>query len=180
MNILNGENLNILSFMNNNELINVIESPTRTCWKYNNGINETNKSETLIDVVLHNGNLVEQAKVVNCPFSDHDFIVVNIKMVKPQEAHKTIKCRNLNNKNLEIVNDLLDKINFNRLANSDDINKKWGLIKSEIVKVLDEVGPIKTVRLRNKNIFPWFDDELLYARYCRDSNYKNLVKTGNY
>ena len=43
-----------------------------------NSIYETTNS--LIDVLLHNQDLVTETKVINCPFSDHSFIAAKINL----------------------------------------------------------------------------------------------------
>lgn len=37
-------------------------------------------SSTLIDVMIHNNNLITDSKVIGCPFSDHKFNVGSIKL----------------------------------------------------------------------------------------------------
>ncbi|CAF1132148.1 unnamed protein product [Brachionus calyciflorus] len=180
MNILNNENSNLNSFLANNELMNFIDSPTRTSSKYCSYSKKVINCQTLIDVVIHNGNLIVDSNVIECPFSDHDFVVVQLKILKPVEIYKTINCRNLNSKNLTIINELIEKGNFKLISEIDDINQKWTFVKNEITNILNQVAPEKTIRLRQSNIFPWFDDELLYTRYRRDSNYKRFAQTGDY
>ena len=89
--------------MDNYQLRNYVEKPTRTAHRV---MNRTHKairrsilkqadsaapsfaeqlsihrhSSTLIDVILHNGNLVEDSDVLGCPYSDHKFVVASLRL----------------------------------------------------------------------------------------------------
>ncbi|CAF1108395.1 unnamed protein product [Brachionus calyciflorus] len=64
-----GEN-NIHKFIDNNELINFVTKPTRIISKFYKKNNSTRISSTMIDLLLHNGDLVSETDVIECPFSD--------------------------------------------------------------------------------------------------------------
>ncbi|CAF1025376.1 unnamed protein product [Brachionus calyciflorus] len=90
-------------------------------------MNKTNKiktTETLIDLFLHNGDLVDDTKVVECPFSDHCFILCNL----------TIK-----------ISSLLDEDNFREMKNFKSIEDKWNYFKDTLLKIIDNVAPTTTV-----------------------------------
>jgi len=40
------------------------------------------ESGTLLDIILHNKNLITDTQVIGCPYSDHKFIVGSIEIEK--------------------------------------------------------------------------------------------------
>ncbi len=55
-------------------------------------------SSTLIDVVLHNKNLVLDTEVIGCPNSDHDFVICSIKVESRKPEPETIFSRSYSEK----------------------------------------------------------------------------------
>ena len=68
---LNNINSNVREFSCNNNLVNFVQKPTRIAKKFFKKTNSYKCSTTLIDLLLHNGDLVDQTDVIDCPFSDH-------------------------------------------------------------------------------------------------------------
>lgn len=85
-------------FILNNTLTNYVINPTRIVTKEKNNIQI--HTETLIDVIIHNDDLVSDCLVIDCPksISDHCFVVTNIKIIKVSHEVKSIIGRNLNKK----------------------------------------------------------------------------------
>ncbi|CAF1116675.1 unnamed protein product [Brachionus calyciflorus] len=54
---------NISEFIPNNDLVNFVQKPTRVCTKFYKKTNSTKCSSTLIDLFLHNGDLVDETDV---------------------------------------------------------------------------------------------------------------------
>ena len=63
----NGADLQI--FMDNNHLLNFVMEPTRVCTKYYSSTNSYRTSHSLIDVVLHNDNMIINVNTLGCPFA---------------------------------------------------------------------------------------------------------------
>lgn len=130
MNCLNNQNLNITSFIQNNELINFVNEPTRNCTKFFKKSNQTKSTNTLIDIFLHNGNLFDKVTPIECPFSDHCFLVAKLTIEKQTVNCKTILCRNLSKVNLENITTRIDLIDWKALNNMNSIEEKWCFVKS--------------------------------------------------
>jgi len=123
-------NSNIRKFLNHNDLINFVNKPTRISTKYYKKSNTTKRSSTMIDLILHNGNLINCTDVIECPFSDHHFIVAKLDLKKSAVCVKQIECRNLSADNIRRINSMIDEIDFKQMRNYDDINAKWLFIKN--------------------------------------------------
>ena len=109
---------NIRQFADHNELINFINKPTRVSHKYYKKSNQLKCSPTLLDLILHNGDLVDETDVIDCPFSDHDFVVGKFNIPKPTSILRTIACRNLSIENINKINSMIDELDYKQLYNS--------------------------------------------------------------
>ncbi|CAF0840875.1 unnamed protein product [Brachionus calyciflorus] len=168
---------NIKEFIDNNDLINFVQKPTRVCSKYYKRLNVTKYSSTLIDLFLHNGNLVEETDVINCPFSDHKFVVSSLTILKPKNVLKTIKCRNLSSTNLASICTSIDAIDFKLIRNYQSVEEKWNFLKSEILKIIDNIAPKRRINVKSSNYFPWYDDELVKLKHLKNSSYKRFKRS---
>ncbi|CAF0861672.1 unnamed protein product, partial [Brachionus calyciflorus] len=177
MDCLNNANLKIKDFIQNNDLINFVTKPTRISTKFYKKSNTTKKTTTLIDLLLHNGDLVENADVIDCPFSDHNFVVSKLSINKPTNVMRTIECRNLSTENMEKINNLIDVIDLKQLKNNSNIESKWTFFKNEILKIINDVAPLRKITVKNGHQFPWYDDDLLKLRHLKDSAYKRYIRS---
>lgn len=80
MNMLNESNKNLKDFLVGNGLVNFVRKTTRTVTKFYQNTKEQKTSDTLIDVVLHNGTLFKECQVFDCPFSDHNLITTKLSL----------------------------------------------------------------------------------------------------
>ncbi|RMZ98144.1 RNA-directed DNA polymerase from mobile element jockey-like [Brachionus plicatilis] len=177
MNLLSDVQTNFKNFIDNNGFINFITSPTRMATRHFGKNKVTKQSETLIDILLHNGDLVNETSVVKCPFSDHCFITAELLLAKPDNRPKTITCRNLSIKNLTKIYESIDCIEFKRMHLFNNIEDKWCFFKNELMKIIDQISPLRKITVGQSNYFPWFDDELIGLKKNRDIAYKKLSES---
>lgn len=178
MNLYNDNNINLARFLSNNGLVNFVKNPTRTKSKYYSRHQSVIESSTSIDLVLHNMDLVVDTQCIFCPFSDHDFVQIDLKLIKITTTNRFIFGRNLSQCNLNKITDLINKSNIS-IDNNVSTNENWLHFKNKILNIIDEVAPVKKIMLRCNDNFPWVDDELLYIKFLRDSSYKKYKKTND-
>jgi hypothetical protein len=137
---------------------------TRVAKKFYKKKNKYITSKTIIDVVLHNRDLVQSTKVVNCPYSDHKFVVTKIKLPKnTNNAQSSIMGRMLNEKNVDLIvkaikdNENL-KVNTIKLVN---VNDHLNVIHNNLNSIIDSVAPVKKIKIKQKNYCSWMDEELI-------------------
>ncbi|CAF1134063.1 unnamed protein product, partial [Brachionus calyciflorus] len=176
LNMESAINENFIEFLSNQSLINFMIEPTRTKTRFfkDKLLRKTKISN--LDVILHNSNLIEDTLTIECPFSDHNFIAAKIKFSKVKAENKFIQGRNLSGKNICLIIEEISKINFLNVESISCIDTQWCTFKTEIQKILDKIAPIKEFKIKSKDMFPWFDDELLYITHCRDSAYKTFAR----
>ncbi|CAF0891632.1 unnamed protein product [Brachionus calyciflorus] len=115
---------------------------------------EISLDKTQIDLLLHNGDLVSETDVIECPFSDHHFVVAKLDIPKSPNIFKKIECRNLSSVNILKINLLIEEIDFQQIRNYDDINEKWIYVKNKITEIIDYVLPLRKITVKNMNQFP--------------------------
>ncbi|CAF0894607.1 unnamed protein product, partial [Brachionus calyciflorus] len=113
-------------FIENNDLVNFVIKPTRVCLyrNYKNS-NDVKTSETLIDLFLHNSDFVDETNSIECPFSDHNFVIAKLSIIKQSAIRKKIICRDLCFENLKRISSLVDEIEQKELKNFMTIDEKF-------------------------------------------------------
>ena len=163
------------NFLSSNSLVNFIIDPTRTKTIYYKNNMEYRTKSSYLDVILHNKELIQETKTIGCPFSDHCFIIAKIKFEMIKKENKSIFGRNLSANNISLITNEISKIDFNQFSLINCINQQWTKFKSEIHFILDKISPVKKIIIKNTDMFPWFDDDLLYTKHCRDSAYRSHI-----
>jgi hypothetical protein len=172
INLFNKDNNKLLNFINNNNMTNYVDKPTRVATIYHENNNTHTTSETLIDVILHNNYLINNCNVIDCPFSDHKFIMVNLKIHKLKFEKKSIIARNLTTENLNKISYEYNQINFDIFHSCSSVNDKWDILEEDLLNILNKIAPEKKIMIKSLDSFPWIDDDLRYIQFLRDSNYK--------
>jgi hypothetical protein len=172
------ENPNPLKdFISFNKFLNLIEEPTRVRTRFFKASGDGSASSTLLDVLIHNKDLVIETKVVACPYSDHKFIVAAIKTDKDKPEPEIFWSRNLSENNIKLIEESLKSVDFSKLDVIESPNDKWLYFKKSILSILDTIAPLKKVTLKPPNKFPWFDLELYRTKKARDTSYATAIKS---
>jgi hypothetical protein len=181
MNLMYKDNNKLASFLTNNNLINYIDKPTRIATVYHENTNTRTTSETLIDVCIHNNDLINDFDVMGCPFSDHCFVLIKLKISTEKQQKKSIIGRNLTRGVLSLISDAFDPEVFSKYNDMLTTNDKWNYIKNGLLSLIDEIAPEQNITIISGEQFPWIDDDLRYIQHLRDENFKkwkitNLVE----
>jgi hypothetical protein len=151
--MLSDKGVRLKSFMNSNHFVNVVKSPTHL----------QGQNESLIDVVFTNDqNFVEKVDVVDCPFSNHKFVLTQLKFKVDHGCSRSVKARILNAKNLLLIKELLESspAHFACVDTFDDPDDKFFAFITALMLAVDSIAPLKNFRVRKKSDLPWFDKEL--------------------
>lgn len=175
LNFNTGSNETFEGFISSNILKNYVNEPTRIRSNYSKYTSDFKVSESSIDVILHNYNLVKNTSTLPCSFSDHRFVMCNIEFQKPEVVRKSIKCRNLSLKNLAKITQAINNTDFGEINN---IENYWENFKLLILNILDNFAPERLITVKHKDYFPWIDEELLQLKYHRDQLHKNFKTSG--
>ena len=82
-------------------------------------------SSTPLDVILHNSNLVKEITLIDCPFSDHKFVLCGINIERPIEtAIPDIFGQSYSSKNLEKLSKANAYLDFSPVFRSLDPEEK--------------------------------------------------------
>ena len=169
------------NFMNMFNMRQIIKEPTRI----------TNSSSSLLDLILTtDSDRITQSGVIDFGISDHSAIFCTRKINKGCKinSHNTCKVRCMKNFDQKVFVDKLNSKDWFEVLNCEEIDKAWSLFKNFFMDVVDDVAPVKEVRLKQKTE-SWFnsdifqlvqerDKTLIRFRKCKDSKvydeYKSL------
>ena len=146
----------------------LIKHPTRiTC-----------HTSALIDHIITNcEEKITQSGVINTSLSDHQFIFCTrkIKRVKTNN-HKQISFRSLKNYSMENFEQELKNIAFPNYEKFSDVNSAYSDLVNKITKVLNNLAPYKTIRVKNQSN-EWFDGEPAEQISNKDKLFKKFKKS---
>ena len=152
-------NTNFLDFLTSNQLVNYVTKPTRSI------------SDSLIDVILHNSNLILNTLVSDCPFSDHKFVTANLSLASSTNilaSFSTTTSRCLTETKLDLISKATNTINFYKLGSIVDVDHRWLTLKASLTSIVNQYAPRKPIKAISNNHYPWMD-ELRVAKASRDN-----------
>ena len=121
----------------------------------------TKNSSSLLDHVLtDSADRISQFRIVNVGLSDHQLIYCTRKITQTRlNAHKYVKMRSLKYYSEDLYVKKLKEIDFPDYSNFKDINEAYSDFTEKVASVIDEIAPIKEVRVKS-NSQDWFDAEI--------------------
>ncbi|RMZ97515.1 RNA-directed DNA polymerase from mobile element jockey-like, partial [Brachionus plicatilis] len=176
----NGENSKIKEFMTNNELINFVKKATRNSSKFYKNTNSFRSTSTMIDLLLHNGDFIIDTDVLNCPFSDHCFVLAKLEIKKKKKSINSVnkvECRNLSASNMAQICLKIEEANFKQMREIESIEGKWTFFKDAILNIVDEIAPIRKISINSGNQFPWYDEDLFKLKHLKNTYYKRFARS---
>ena len=163
MDLLCNRGDSLREFMSLMDFTNHVNEPTRIAFYKNKSTNNIRTTKTNIDNVITNGDYVKNTRVISCPFSDHMFVVANLKFESAKTVDQFTYRRDLSDENLEIFSQLLKREDFAFLEMyKDDITNKWQAFINRLTDIVESIAPIVEKRIhpaQNSKSYPWFDDE---------------------
>ena len=171
-------NQQFTDFLKSYDLKNFVKDPTRVFTKSfvkKNNIVQTSSSQ--IDLVLHNKNLILSNEVIDCPFSDHKFVLTSLNIKSTKCEPKFVSLRNFSLSNLSLIKESLSTLDLSVLYNFNlNADDKWLQFKEMILSKVNPISPVKKILISLKNnTYPWVDQELSLLIRERDKAY-NISK----
>lgn len=132
-------------------------------------IRSVKNSSSLLDHILCNStDHVCQSGTLNTGLSDNAAIYCTRKVTKVKvNIHNTIKIRSMRSYSKDMLLKCLQKTDWSNIVNSTNVNHAWGEFKRLFLEILDEIAPIKEIRLKC-HTEPWMNNEILNNIYQRD------------
>lgn len=135
------------SFLANFNLRNFVFEYTRVCKKFYRKNNKAKSSKTIIDVVLHNSDLITSTKTIDCPFSDHRFVSIKIRLNTLKEKKPECMGRALSLAKLDVIKKKLSLTEF-EIDFNQNVNSNLNETQKKIRLIMDEFSPIKSIKLK--------------------------------
>ena len=160
----------LLTYYNCKQLVH---SPTRV----------TEKTSTLLDHIFTNNiEKISQSGVLPMGLSDHFLTYCTRKSIRGHiGTHKTISIRSLKSYSITDFLTRLRNTNWTDVTRCNDVNIAWLRFKEIFTNILNEVAPIKKVRI-NTRTEPWMSSEILKLISKRDKalNLANKYKSNTF
>ena len=172
MDLKSKKGTHLKNFMANNNLINYVKTFTRIDKRFIKKKDNYVTPKTLIDVILHNNKQIIKTESSNCPFSDHNFVLAELKFSQVSRSKKMISSRNLCEKNLLDISTKLDNT-VNYILPNDSVDNNWLNLKIIINDTVNQIAPQKNIPSSYKTKFPWSDKTLHLIKKERDLAYRN-------
>ena len=171
-NLLNDNGDDLACFLNDFNLKNMVTKPTHF----------QGNSKTLIDVVcVSDVSLIYDIDVLDCPFSNHSFVLCNINIKPMASKSRFLSTRLLNDANLEAIRNLIqvEANKFNILESFECVDDKFSAFENILLDAINAIAPIKKFRAKKVDNCPWMDKELFYALKQRDIKHALFVMSGS-
>ncbi|XP_072017060.1 uncharacterized protein [Amphiura filiformis] len=129
----------------------------------------TDTTSTCIDHILtNNPEKMCQSGTISIGLSDHLLIFCTRKAVRGQVGqHRVINIRSTKNYSKDIFLSKLSSINWSSVYKCTDVNHAWDLFSTILLKIIDDIAPMKQIRLKSRTE-PWMDDTILDSIRTRD------------
>ena len=145
----------------------LIHNYTRVC----------SSTSTTIDLIMvSDPDKISQSGVIDTSLSDHNMIFCTRKVFKTfVGTHNNITSRSLKNYSREDFQANLLHTDWSCVLLCDNACKAWELFKNLFVSVINNVAPVKQVRIKQRTE-PWIDSDILHAINLRDNAFTRYRK----
>ena len=145
-------------FIKSNGLAQLITTTTRN----------TDKSKSLIDLILTNAKYIEEAGALNHNISDHQPIFAIKKKQRDRRPEVEFKGRSYRNYDRVTFRDRLLESGWEDFYQIRDPNAAWEFVLQRVVPILDQMCPIRNFKIKNYRP-EWVTNELL--EQIKDTDY---------
>jgi len=159
------------TFMDNYSFKNFVNKPTRV---------HNNNKDTLIDVILHNSDMVRETDIIGCPFSDHKLVIAALNFSCLKIGPQKYLSRCITESSIQRIDDLIQSSAtvFNGIHLLSEPESKLAFFQDKLINILNKTCPEKSIQRKSKlKAPPWFDRQLTDAKETRDKLYKLAEKT---
>ena len=160
-------NKSLKSFCDLFSFIQIIQDFTRV----------TPLTSTTIDLILVSDPVkISQHGVINCCLSDHQMTFCTRKICRDYVGkHNNVTVRSLKHYEKESFQQSLLSQDWSSVLLCDNVNNAWESFKSIFVSVLDNIAPVKSVRIKQRTE-GWIDSTVLECIKARDKAFHNFRK----
>lgn len=103
----------------------------------------------MIDVVYSNYvDTLHSSHICDYPFSNHKFVLTNCNFKSHKVVSDKLNSRVLNQITLENIKTELKLANFSLINIFENANDRWNAFKPIILNIIDDLSPIKQIRLK--------------------------------
>jgi len=166
-------------FLINNDYKNFIDDYTRIATYECSTSGELRTTKTYLDIVLSNSDKVTKTSTFGCFFSDHNFVIASLAYKSSKHIPFTSEGRDLSEANMIKIADEISKLNYDDFNAETDVELKWIIFKDALLSIINLIAPVKTIKVKKKEKFPWEDKELHESNKEREAAYYEFANDRN-
>ena len=155
-------------FMQSNGLSQFINTTTRN----------TNKSKSLIDLVISNSQFISRSGTLDHYLSDHQPIYLVHKKGRDSRQSVRFEGRSYRHFDRESFKTALLEVDWTEVYSLSDPGESWNFILTNITQILDQVCPVRSFHVKNYRP-EWVTNELMEQIQDRDYFYSKAKMTGD-
>ena len=155
-------------FEKSNQLTQTVKNTTRN----------SNKTKTLIDLIMTNSPHIHSSGTIENFISDHQMTYVIRKKIREKFQSRTFKGRSYKALNTETLLDNLASTDWKPFFQINDMNLLWDTLEKQITAQLDLQCPIRNFRIKNYRP-EWMSPGLIDQINDRDYFYRKAKVTGD-
>ena len=155
-------------FVKANGLKQVITNTTRN----------TDKTQSLLDLILTNSRYISKAGTLEYYISDHQPIFVVKKKGRDNRPNIEFEGRSYRNFNKEDFRKKLLEVDWGDFFNTSDPNEAWGIMLAHVTAIIDKMCPLRRFSIQNYRP-DWVTPELIEQIKDRDYFDQKAKSTGD-
>ena len=136
----------------------------------------TEKTKSLIDLILTNSKFINSAGSLDHHISDHQPIYAVHKKSRDERPKAQFKGRSYRNFNKDDFRSKLNEIDWSEFYEIGDVNKTWEFLLTQISTILDRMCPVRSFRIKNYRP-DWMTNDLIEQIKDRDYFYRKAKRT---
>lgn len=138
----------------------------------------TPSSSSCIDLILTAATHIKYSGIILNNISDHYPTFLIKKKIPLKHKKVSFQGRSYRNYNYDLFRTRLQEYNWGKYYAAFDVETAWEELYEQILKISDEICPIKTFNFKDKKPV-WYNDELLEMAVNRDDFYTAGKSTGD-
>jgi hypothetical protein len=166
-------------FLINNDYKNFIDDYTRIATYECSTSGELRTTKTCLDIVISNGDKVTKTSSFSCYFSDHNFVIASLAYNSLKHLPFTSEGRNLSEANMIKIAEEIAKLDLDAINAETSVDLKWVKLKEALLAIIDSIAPVKTIKIKRREKFPWEDKELYESNKEREAAYYEFANDRN-
>lgn len=141
----------------------------------------THQEGHILDLLItsSNSNVISSVYIEHDSPSDHSIILFTLKEAKPKPLKTKITFRRKKKVNIEELKDKIVNSDISaKVTHSQGVSNKMNIFEKTLLPILDNIAPLKTIKVTARPNTEWFNDSITEAKRDRRRAERRWRKSG--